>query len=293
MGSHSADKLSAAGHEVLIFDRKASPWLRPDQQMLVGDILDEDLVARAVAGAEAVYNYAGLADLNEANARPVDSVRLNILGNVNILEASRLAGVRRFIFASSLYVYGRHGGFYRCSKQASELYVENYWREYGLEYTILRYGSLYGPRSDPRNGIHGFVRQALETGRIEYYGTPEALREYIHVEDAALSSVDILAPRYANCNLVLTGQQAMKVSDLFKMIGEILGRPIECSYLSNGRHVHYDVSPYSFQPRMGQKLSPGRVTDLGQGVLAIMEEIYRELNPDPDLEALMGAGPDY
>ena len=102
-----------------------------------------------------------------------------------ILEACRQAGVQRYVFASSLYVYGKSGGFYRCSKQACELYIENYQAMHNLPYTILRYGSLYGPRSDRRNAINRFVYEALSTGGITYYGAPTALREYVHVEDAS------------------------------------------------------------------------------------------------------------
>jgi UDP-glucose 4-epimerase len=178
-----------------------------------------------------------------------------------------------------LYVYGKSGGFYRCSKQASEFYVENYWHEYGLEYTALRYGSLYGERADKRNGIYRFVREALETGEITYHGTPEAIREYINVEDAALCSVEILDRQFANTNIVLTGQQPMRVADLFKMIGEILGRPVKVKYIRTQRSNHYDITPYAFHPRIGKKMAPTCSTDLGQGILSMMEDIFREMNP--------------
>jgi UDP-glucose 4-epimerase len=279
LGSHSADQLSLAGHEVTVFDLKPSPFLRADQKMLIGDILDAETVGRAVAGADVVYNYAGIADITEANRRPVDTVSYNVLGNVKILEASRLAGIKRYIFASTLYVYGKSGGFYRCSKQASEFYVENYWNEFKLPYTMLRYGSLYGPRADKRNGIYKFVRQAMADGRINYNGTPDALREYIHVEDAAKCSVEILNDSFINSNIVLTGGQAMRVADLFKMITEILGRDIEIKYRSED-DSHYDITPYSFHPRIGHKMSPPCSIDLGQGVLSVMEEVYKDLNPN-------------
>ena len=166
LGSHICDKLSEAGHAVTIVDLHPSPWLRPDQTMLTGNILDEETVRRGVEGADMVFNYAGIADIGEANNRPVDTARINVLGNVMILEACRRERVRRYVFASSLYVYGKSGGFYRCSKQACEIYIENYQAMHKLPYTILRYGSLYGPRADRRNAIHRFVYEALTTGAI-------------------------------------------------------------------------------------------------------------------------------
>ena len=280
LGSHICDKLSEAGHAVTIFDIHPSRWLRPDQAMITGDVLDEVAVRNAVAGADAVYNFAGIADIGEAGSRPIDTVKYNVLGNVVILEACRLEKTKRFVYASTLYVYSKAGGFYRCSKQASELYIENYQQVYGLEYTILRYGSLYGPRSDTRNAIYRFVREAVETGRISYFGHPTALRDYIHVEDAARSSVEILDPEYANERIVLSGSQPMRVGDLLKMIAEMLGKDIPFDFLAEGQSGHYEITPYSFSPQIGKKMTPRLSVDLGQGVLRIIEEVHKELNPD-------------
>ncbi|MDR0827538.1 MAG: NAD(P)-dependent oxidoreductase [Desulfovibrio sp.] len=280
LGSHVCDKLSETGHAVTLFDRANSPWLRPDQTMIVGDILDEAAVGKACAGAEVIYNFAGIADIGEAEVNPVDTARYNILGNTIILEAARRAHAARFIFASSLYVYSKAGGFYRCSKQSCELYIENYRMAYNLPYTILRYGSLYGPRADRRNAIYRFVREALERGRIEYFGLPTALREYIHVEDAALCSVEVLAPEYADSNIVLTGAIPMRVGDLLKMIAEMLGKDIKFDFLGDGKSGHYEITPYSFNPHIGKKMIPRLSTDLGQGLLRVIEDLHRELNPN-------------
>ena len=280
LGSHVCDKLSEAGHDVTIVDLRPSPYLRPDQKMVTGSLLDEDLVNTVVSGADAVFDFAGLADSGESNQKPVETARINVLGNVILLEACRKAGVRRYVFASTLYVYGKSGGFYRCSKQACELYIENYHDMFGLEYTILRYGSLYGPRADRRNAINRFVAEALEKGEITYYGAPTALREYIHVEDAALSTVEILKPEYANQNIVLTGDQPMQVGDLFRMIGEMLGREIKINYQHDPNSGHYQITPYAFMPKVGRKMTPHLSTELGQGVLKVMEEIHQELHPD-------------
>ena len=284
LGSHICDKLSEAGHAVTIVDLHPSPWLRPDQTMLTGNILDEETVRRGVEGADMVFNYAGIADIGEANNRPVDTARINVLGNVMILEACRRERVRRYVFASSLYVYGKSGGFYRCSKQACEIYIENYQAMHKLPYTILRYGSLYGPRADRRNAIHRFVYEALTTGAITYYGAPTALREYIHVEDAALSTVEILGPEYANQNIVLTGNQPMQVGDLFRMIEEMLGKPIEIKYQHDPNSGHYQITPYAFMPKVGRKMTPHLSTELGQGVLKVMEDEHRELHTELQAE---------
>ena len=280
LGSHICDKLSDAGHTVTIVDLHPSPYLRPDQQMVVGNLLDEDAVNRVVEGADVVFNYAGIADIGEANRRPIDTARVNVVGNVIALEACRLAGVKRYIFASSLYVYGKSGGFYRCSKQSCELYIENYQAMHNLPYTILRYGSLYGPRADRRNAIHRFVCEALETGSITYYGAPTALREYVHVEDAATATLGILDEEFVNENIIIAGNQPMRVGDLFKMMGEMLGKELRIEFQDDPNSGHYQITPYAFMPRVGKKLVPPLTVDLGQGILRVMEEVHQNLHPD-------------
>jgi UDP-glucose 4-epimerase len=273
LGSHVADQLSESGHAVRIFDRVASKWLRADQQMVIGDLLDRVALANAIRGADVVYNFAALADLNQALDRAVDTVQVNVLGNVYVLEACRLNQVRRFVYASTVYVYSREGGFYRCSKQAAEHYVEEYQRLYGLDFTILRYGSLYGPRSDESNGLHRIVREALASGTVSYMGNPETIREYIHVQDAARASVHALGDEFRNESVVLTGNQSMRVLDLMKMLAEILGMPDTVKFRDEQYAGHYVRTPYAYQPKLGRKYAPPLHIDLGQGLLQLIEEV--------------------
>ena len=273
LGSHVADALRASGYDVCIYDRNRSEWLRHDQQMIIGDIMDVKGVEEAIRGADIVYNFAALADLNLALDKPLETVRINVLGNAHVLEACRRNGVKRFIYASTVYVYSREGGFYRCSKQAAEHYVEEYQRVYGLDYTILRYGSLYGPRADHTNGLYRIVRNALETGVIRYEGSPDTLREYIHVEDAANASVAALGDDFRNQSVVLTGQEPMKIIDLLEMLAEILGLQHAVEFIPGIQPGHYVRTPYAYQPKLGRKYVMPLHVDLGQGLLELIENV--------------------
>jgi UDP-glucose 4-epimerase len=289
LGSFVADALSDAGHDVVVFDRLASPYLRPEQHGIVGDILDERLVESAVAGADVVYNYAGIGDISVAASRPVDTVRVNVLGNTILLDAARRAGVRRFVFASTLYVYSEMGSFYRSSKQACELMVRDYQKAFDLPFTILRYGSLYGPRANDGNFIFTVLRQALTEGRIVREGDGEELREYIHVWDAAQSSVDVLAPEFENASIIITGQQPVRVRDLLTMIKEMLGNRVTIEYRppdhergTSATDWHYQMTPYSYQPRIARRLTKTTYLDLGQGLLDLIEHVARSVEaPSP------------
>lgn len=278
LGSHVCDHLTGAGYAVSILDRVVSPWMHSDQQMLVGDLLDEAMLDQSIAGCDVVYNFAAIADLDKALSNPTDTARVNVLGNVLVLDACRHHNVRRFIYASTVYVSSREGGFYRCSKQAAEQYVEEYQRAYGLDYTILRYGSLYGPRSDNRNGLFRIVQDALQTGVIRYVGSSEAMREYIHVEDAARASVAALGTEFRNESVILTGQEPMRVSDLLKMLAEILGKDAPVEFVEAEQVGHYVRTPYAYQPKLGRKYVPPMHVDLGQGLLQLIGEIQMTID---------------
>lgn len=274
LGSFVADELSDNGYSVKIYDLVESKWLRNDQEMIMGDLLDVERLEQAINGCDVVYNFAALADLNQALEKPVETASINVLGNVNVLEACRKYNVQRFVYASTVYVYSREGGFYRCSKQAAEHYVEEYQNAFGVDYTILRYGSLYGPRSDETNGLFRIIQAALKTGEVSYTGSPEALREYIHVEDAARASVTALGDEFRNQSVVLTGQDSMRVVDLLKMLAEILGISNDMvNFIDKDYAGHYIRTPYAYQPKLGRKYVPPLHVDLGQGLLQLIDDI--------------------
>jgi len=280
VGSHVADELTERGHEVIIYDLRQSPYLKKGQEMIIGDILDKNKVFRAVEGCDAVYNFAGIADLDTATTQPIDTINQNILGNAIILDASVKAGAKRFVYASTIYVYSSLGGFYKCSKQAAELYIEEYQKRYGLDFTILRYGTLYGPRADERNSMYRYLKEALINGKITCYGTGEEVREYIHVKDAAKLSVDVLSDEFKNQHVVISGHHPIKFKEMLNTIKEMLDNKIEIEFKLPEEYprysAHYTITPYSFVPKIGQKLVSNYYMDLGQGLLECLEEIRKE-----------------
>jgi len=274
LGSHVADSLTLNGYEVTIFDKYPSKWINNSQWMVLGDLMDFNHLNETVAEHEVVYNFAGVADLNDAINKPIETAEINILGNLNALQASKNNSIKRFVYASSQYVYSREGGFYKCSKQSSEHFVEEFQKSYGLDFTILRYGSIYGPRSDHSNGVYRIIRSALETGKISYKGDIESMREYIHVLDASDASVQILSENYANQSVILTGHELMRVSDFLKMLSEIIDLPENNINFVDERYLsHYIRTPYAYQPKFGKKYIPKSHIDLGQGLVDLITEI--------------------
>ena len=275
MGSHTADVLSEDGNIVSILDKVSSPWLRSDQTMIVGDTMDSDILESSMKDVDCVYYFAGIADIGEAKSNPYKTIEINIMGLTKVLEAAVKNNVKQFIYASTMYVYSSHGSFYRASKQAAEIIIEAYQENYGIDFVFLRYGSLYGPRSQDWNGIKGFAQQVIKTGVLEYSGNGSEVREYIHVLDAAKLSVKALQEEYKNRAVTITGQQSMKVSDMFSMIFEIEGKEVDINYLDEHKgSSHYGNTPYRYTPKASMKIIPTEFVDLGQGLLDIVEEIH-------------------
>lgn len=276
IGSHTADILSQIGKKVTILDKINSSWLRDDQKMIVGDTMNVDVLKSSMKGIDCIYYFAGIADIKEAKTDPYKTIETNIMGLTKVLEAAVKNKVKKFIYASTMYVYSSHGSFYRATKQAAEIIIETYQENYGIDYVFLRYGSLYGPRSQNWNGIRGFIQQVIENGFIEYSGNGSEVREYIHVLDAANLSTKILDENYKNKAVTITGQQSIKVSDIFAIIFEIAGKEVNVKYLNDNKKTsHYGNTPYRYTPKTSMKVIPTEFVDLGQGLLNIFEEIHK------------------
>ncbi len=271
IGSHVADALEKNGYQVILFDAVPSKYKTETQEEFIGDILNPADIETALNGCDAVYHFAAQADIGASSDSPTATITANIIGTQNVLEAARKHKVSKFLFASTIYVYSELGSFYRVSKQACEKIIEEYEKEFNLDYTIMRFGSLYGPRANEFNGIRDFLTQALKNKKVVRRGDGEEIREYIHVKDAAQLSVDALDEKYKNQHLIITGNQAIKVKDLLIMIKEIFGGEIEIEFGREEDLHHYEITPYNYKPQIAKKITPYTYYDLGQG---LMDQIY-------------------
>ena len=277
LGSHTADELSKHGFNVTIYDINESKYLRNDQKMVIGDVLDNEKVHNVIKDSNIVYNFSGIADIKDSSANPLKTIESNIIGNSIILEACSKYKLSRFIFASSMYVYSKYGSIYRATKQSCELITETFCEEHDLPYTILRYGSLYGPRCSEWNGVYKVLKDAVANKKIIFEGSGDEYREFINVKDAASLSVKALDDAYKNNYLMLTGNEKLKYSDFIEMIKEILGGNIKIVFTKKEKKDHYILTPYTFKPKVAKKLVLNEYHDLGQGLLEQISEIYNKI----------------
>lgn len=278
LGSHVSDFFSGLGYQILVADIVKSQWLKKNQKMFLGDITNLDHVMKSLKNADYVFNFAGVSDIDLSNKNSLNTINKNLLGNINILEAARKNKIKKYIFASTIYVYSNTGGFYKCSKQASEIFVREYKKEFGLDYNILRFGTVYGTRSGNSNAVFRYINNNLNNKKTIIDGETDILREYINVKDVSVICNKILGKQYDNQTFIVTGNNQTRISDLLKMITEISGKKNKVVFNKKAKNLHYSITPYSFEENSSKKITSNIFTDLGQGILEIMDSIKNKNN---------------
>tara|TARA_B100000965_G_C19593708_1_gene759115 strand:- start:2618 stop:3502 length:885 start_codon:yes stop_codon:yes gene_type:complete len=279
LGSHVADALTDQGFKVTIADKKKSKWINRNQTFKICDIKNNNSLNKLTKGMHAVFNFAAIADLETSLDSPIETVETNILPVVNLLKICKKNNVKRFIQASTVYVGGAYGSFYKSSKLACESYIEEFNKRYNLDYSILRYGTIYGPRSEKTNSVYQIVQNALIKKSIEYGGNPEIVRDYIHVFDAAKASVKSLGNDFKNKKIIISGNQTIKVKDLLKIVTEILNINKKIKYVKKNKvrlFSHYTSTPYSMEQTLVMKYNSKMNIDIGQGLMHLIKDFKKD-----------------
>lgn len=288
LGHHIVRELSNRGIETIVYDIAKSNFI--DDMIktgyvhfVEGDILDISKLEYAMEGCDTVFHTAAIANLDDAVNQPVKTMEVNVLGTVNCLEAARMQNVDRFVFASSVYVGGNWGSFYRISKQTGESLCKTYCDEFDLDYSIIRYGSLYGREANDWNFLYAVLKQLLLCKEYTYYGSPDALREYIHINDAARETVNITEnSSFKNKAVLITGHQKMSHKEFFNMIQEILGTNIKINFVNDDKNSHYKITPYSFEPDIPLRINLPTYIDINEGILDCLKEVQMEIENGND-----------
>lgn len=275
LGQNLALKLSQK-HKVTIFDKKKLKiFSKKNIEFIKGNILDFKKVLKVSKNKDIIYNFAGISDIGEAMNNPILTTKVNILGSIYTLEAALKCKVKRYIFASSIYVLSRQGGFYKTSKKSIESFIEEYNKKNKLKYTILRFGSVYGNESDPRNGIKKILRSALNDKKIVYGGTSRAKRRFLHVRDAVNASIVMLEKKYENKRVLITGNRIIKIQNLIKKIQKILKIKKKVFFKRKPMMGHYDTNPFNDKPKKQIIYMVKPSISLSQGIINIINSLKK------------------
>jgi UDP-glucose 4-epimerase len=212
-------------------------------ELIVAPLADGDAVRNATAGVDAVVHLAARAGIPDSVADPMATFAVNVAQLVSLLDTTRLAGVKRFVFASSNSATGDHEppadesdlphpvSPYGASKLAGEAYCQVYAATYGMAACALRFSNAYGPRSlHKKSVIAAWLRSALTGQPITIHGDGEQTRDYVYVDDLAAAVVAALdAPADVVAGEIFqvgTGHETT-INELAQAVKAAVGRPVE------------------------------------------------------------------
>ena len=276
------DKLTYAGN------RENLAGLEDRIAFVEGDIAEPQDVRGAVAGIDAVVNFAAESHVDRSllDSRPF--VRTNVEGTVVLLEAARAAEVGRFLHVSTDEVYGqllpddrpsvesdpsRPRSPYAATKAAAEHLVLSYGISYGLDVVMTRGSNTYGPYQYPEKVIPLFVTNAIEDKKLPLYGDGSAVRDYLHVEDHAGGIDRVLHAGQSGMAYNLGASVQISGVSVAEQILALLGKPSDLIEFVPDRPGH-DYR-YEVDSSLAEALGWTRTWSFGDGIAATVQW-YRE-----------------
>ena len=254
IGSHMAEALLGRGHTVRVVDSlvtgsRANMASFVDRiEFIEGDLAEIAVARRAVDGMEFVLHQAAIPSVPRSVAEPERCHRANVDGTLNVLLASRDAGIRRLVFAGSSSVYGNSATLpkredmppkplspYALHKLVGEQYAQLFTSLYGLETVTTRYFNVFGPRQDPSSPYSGvislFIRALVDGRAATIYGDGEQTRDFTYVAnvvDGVLKACDAPGAAGKIFNVATGGR--ISLNHLYRALQELTGRQIAATY---------------------------------------------------------------
>jgi nucleoside-diphosphate-sugar epimerase len=208
IGSHLAERLLPK-NQVVVLDTLRRNALataglegHPNLKLIQGDVTDEAAVKNAVAGCDAVIHLASIAGVDTVLRNPVLTMKVSLLGTMNVLEAALAAGgVKRLIDFSTSEVFGRYAynvtewdattlgavgearWTYAVAKLATEHLAMNYWKQHALPTCSIRPFNIYGPRQVGEGAVHHFIVRALKGEALQVHNDGSQIRAWCYVDD--------------------------------------------------------------------------------------------------------------
>lgn len=300
IGSHVAEEFLRLGHDVVVVDNLSTG--RRENVTAGARFLEMDLespeLPRLVAETkpDVINHHAAHADVRQSVEDPAYDARVNVLGTVALIHAAAGAGVRKFIFISSGgAIYGdpdripcteddptRPLSPYGASKAAGELYLETFSRVAGLDYTILRYPNVYGPRQHPYTEegqvVALFSRLMLDGRQPTIFGDGDQERDFVYVADVVDANVRAL-DRGSRETFNLGTGRGVKVNDLYRMLKSLTGYEGEVAYAPPRRGEVYRIALDA--SRAKAKLGWEPRTSLEEGLAATVQWFREQMALEP------------
>ena len=289
IGSHVADIFLANGYEVVIVDDLSTGRptnLNPGAKFYQLDIRSPQLLdIFEQEKPDFVSHHAAQMDVRRSIVQPLFDADVNILGSINMIECARKTGIQRFVYISTGgAVYGEPEYLpcdenhpinpicqYGASKHTVEHYLYMYQVNYGLNYTVIRYPNVYGPRQDPHGeaGVVAiFTRQMMNGEQVVINGDGEQTRDFVYVGDCAAGNL-LAVQKNVNGIFNLGMGRPTSINEIFESLKKITRYQKEPVHgpakLGETRHIYLDSS------KARQVLGWAPTIDLDDGMAKTVE----------------------
>jgi dTDP-glucose 4,6-dehydratase len=241
IGSHFVRRLAASGDQVVVLDKLTYAGNRAnldgvEHEFHEGDIVDQDAVARAAKGCEAIVNFAAESHVDRSIMGPAEFILTDVLGTQVLLEYARHNGIRH-VQVSTDEVYGdipleatpcdeeaplRPSSPYSASKCGGDLQVLAYVRTYGVDACITRGANNYGPRQYPEKFLPLFITNAFDGEQLPVYGDGRQRREWLHADDYG-SAIELVLREAPAGQVYNVGGQERENMDVIRRILDLTG----------------------------------------------------------------------
>lgn len=243
IASHVVDAYSALGHRVIVVDNLSSGKrenLNPAATFIEADITDKTAIQSIIITEkpDVINHHAAHILVGHSVTDPQFDAEANIIGLLNIMEAARQVPVKKIIFAATGgAMYGNTTtpfdesmrelpeSPYGVSKRAGELYLNYYWKQFGIPYISLRYSNVYGPRQNPHgeSGVIAIFSELLAAGKQPLInGDGTNTRDYVFVSDVAKANVLALSSDFVG-ELNIGTQTEISTNTVYDRVTEALG----------------------------------------------------------------------
>lgn len=294
IGSHTVDALLDKGIKVRVLDNLSSGSLinltmdHPLMEFMQGDVRDIDCVTQGMKEITHVIHLAALVSVPVSIKDPLVSHSINVQGYLNVLNAARLAGVKRLVHASSAAVYGIPDELpltedskteplspYGLEKWVMDQYAQLFSELYNTSTIGLRYFNVYGPRQNPESPYSGviskFATWAVQNKVFTLFGDGKQTRDFIYVKDVARANVAALETIMNGVVNIATGH-SVNLLEITQILSAIVGHPISVKHepARTGDVPHSSVIPL----RMRNELGIDSTVELNLGLKSLLQSIH-------------------
>lgn len=290
IGSHIAEEL-VEDNKVIIIDNKSTGKVEnlkyPNHKNLT--LIEEDLnkcdLNEILNDVDYVFHLAAMASVPLSVDNPIKCNEQNVDTTVKLLDACRNNNVEKIIFSSSSAVYGNNENMplketealnptspYAASKASCELYLKTFYENYGLNYTILRYFNVFGPKQDKNSQyaavIPNFISALLESEQPIIYGDGEQTRDFVFVKDIVQANISAAKSDYNGIVNVASGEK-ITINKLYNVVKETLNSNVDAKHLperkgdikhsladvSNMEKINYKIDFKNFENQLKETIN--------------------------------------